>query len=335
MLKGNKLRVELSAPKPVKIFVGGLSHETSNFELRDLFEQQGVKILECDIIKKKDKDHYGFVHIDCSEGFQVAEKVIAALNKTKFNGSIITVAISEPRDEQWGGGMVRGRGARGGYPGLPGRGGGMFHPGGPGGGVRPGMLDGPGPFPPPGGLRGHPGMRGVYPGLARGGPGAGPFSRGGGPGMRPMGPATGYFTAEYGQNMSTEGEETQGTEHSTSDEGYDSLLVRMGQELAALVQKDFAEKLWACQRREEYCDMMIICHGRKFACHRVILATKARNTGYTKINKIQRSGTVGFHKGIGFDKTHPLTKYLIFLKKNVPMPEPHPNENFLSLQFRS
>jgi hypothetical protein len=98
---------------------------------------------------------------------------------------------------------VRGRGGvRGGFPGpgMPMRGG-MFP-----GPVRPGMLDGPpGPFP-PGGLRGHPGMRGLYPGLARGGPGVGPFGRGGGPGMRPMGPPNpGYFTTDYSQNMSTEG----------------------------------------------------------------------------------------------------------------------------------
>ena len=35
-LQGNKLRVEFSAPKPVKIFVGGLSPETSSIELRSV-----------------------------------------------------------------------------------------------------------------------------------------------------------------------------------------------------------------------------------------------------------------------------------------------------------
>jgi hypothetical protein len=49
--------------------------------------------------------------------------------------------------------------------------------------------------------------------------------------------------------------------------------------LPSVPDTDFAESLWSLREKGDFVDMMIICHGRKFACHRFILAAKARQPG--------------------------------------------------------
>ncbi|XP_055036078.2 uncharacterized protein [Misgurnus anguillicaudatus] len=66
----------------VKIFVGNVASETTEDELRALFESYGP-VSDCDILK-----NYGFVHMDEEVS---AQKAVSALHKHELNGSRITV----------------------------------------------------------------------------------------------------------------------------------------------------------------------------------------------------------------------------------------------------
>src|SRR5262245_9534198 len=113
-----------------KLFVGGLSFNTTDDELREGFERFG-EIVEAKVIVDRDTVR--------SRGFGVvtvkdpgsAGNSISEMNGTDFGGRTIKVSEAEERGSRGGGG---GRGGFGGGGGGRGGGGGGFDRGGRGGG---------------------------------------------------------------------------------------------------------------------------------------------------------------------------------------------------------
>ena len=117
------------------IFVGNLDFNTSEDELRQMFEVHG-QVDRVSIMTDRDTGRsrgFGFVEMTSGED---GEKAIAALNGTQVNGRTLNINEARPKTERTGGG---GR-DRGGYGG----GGGGGRGGGGGGGGRGGRGGGGG-----------------------------------------------------------------------------------------------------------------------------------------------------------------------------------------------
>jgi RNA recognition motif-containing protein len=113
------------------IFVGNLDFNTSEDELRQMFEVYG-QVDRVSIMTDRDTGRsrgFGFVEMTSSED---GEKAIAALNGSQMGGRTLNINEARPKTERSGGG---GR-DRGGYGG--GGGGGRGGRGGGGGGGRGG-----------------------------------------------------------------------------------------------------------------------------------------------------------------------------------------------------
>lgn len=101
------------------IFVGNLSFNTGEDELRQLFEQYG-QVDRVSILTDRDTGRsrgFGFVEMaNAEEG----DKAIAALNGTQYGGRTLNVNEARPKAERagggagGGGGRGRDRGGRGG-----------------------------------------------------------------------------------------------------------------------------------------------------------------------------------------------------------------------------
>lgn len=118
----------------MKLYVGNLSYEISEPELKEMFEQFGT-VESASIIKDKfsgQSKGFGFIEMDSQTE---AQSAIEALNGKDVRGRSIIVNEARPRPEGGGGGGGRPGGGRG--RGTGGRGG----PGGrgPGGGGRGGQ----------------------------------------------------------------------------------------------------------------------------------------------------------------------------------------------------
>jgi len=105
------------------IFVGNLSFNTNEDELRQIFESYG-QVDRVSILTDRDTGRsrgFGFVEMNSDED---GEKAIAALNGSQFGGRTINVNEARPKSDRGGGGFGggggRGRGDRDGH----GRGGG-------------------------------------------------------------------------------------------------------------------------------------------------------------------------------------------------------------------
>lgn len=100
--------------KTVKnIFVGNLSFNTGEDELRQLFEGYG-QVDRVSIMTDRDTGRsrgFGFVEMNSSED---GEKAIAALNGSQIGGRTINVNEARPKTERGGGGGFGGGGGRGG-----------------------------------------------------------------------------------------------------------------------------------------------------------------------------------------------------------------------------
>jgi RNA recognition motif-containing protein len=106
-----------------KIYVGNLSYETTEDELRELFAQAGT-VSSAMLIKDRDTGQSkGFAFLEMSNQAE-AEKAIQMFNGKSLGSRELKVNLARPREE-------RGSGGSGGY----GRGGG-FGRGGPGGKSR-------------------------------------------------------------------------------------------------------------------------------------------------------------------------------------------------------
>jgi len=95
------------------IFVGNLSFNTTEDELRQAFEAYG-QVDRVSILTDRDTGRsrgFGFVEMANNED---GEKAIAALNGTQIGGRTINVNEARPKTERGGGGGGRDRGDRGG-----------------------------------------------------------------------------------------------------------------------------------------------------------------------------------------------------------------------------
>lgn len=129
-----------------KLYVGNLSYQTTDEELRQLFAQAGT-VSAVDLIKDRDtgmSKGFAFVTMASSED---AETAIRQFNGYSLGQRELRVSVARPREERpSGGGFGGGRSGGGGYGGGgygsgsgsgrggPGGGSGRGGPGGPGGG---------------------------------------------------------------------------------------------------------------------------------------------------------------------------------------------------------
>ena len=83
----------------MNIYVGNLSYETTEDELRDLFGEFGT-IVEVSIIKDRETGRskgFGFVEMEEDAG---AEKAIKELDGNSVNGRNVTVNQARPRNDR-------------------------------------------------------------------------------------------------------------------------------------------------------------------------------------------------------------------------------------------
>ena len=103
----------------MKLYVGNLSFQTSNDDLKQLFSQAGT-VESASIVEDRDTGRsrgFGFVEMATKEE---GEAAISQFNGQEFGGRALTVNEARPREDRGGGGG----GGRGGYGGNRGGGGG-------------------------------------------------------------------------------------------------------------------------------------------------------------------------------------------------------------------
>ena len=93
-----------------KLYVGGLAYSITDSQLQTLFAPSGT-VESAKVIMDRDSDRskgFGFVEMSTQEE---AEKAIAALNGTQYEGRSITVNMAKPREDRprQGGGGYRDR----------------------------------------------------------------------------------------------------------------------------------------------------------------------------------------------------------------------------------
>lgn len=91
----------------LKLYVGNLSFDTTEEELKELFGQAGT-VQSVSIIRDKYTDRpkgFGFVEMT---GDEEAKKAIAEINGKEVHGRNITVAEARPMRERSGGGRPGG-----------------------------------------------------------------------------------------------------------------------------------------------------------------------------------------------------------------------------------
>jgi cold-inducible RNA-binding protein len=117
-----------------KIYVGNLSYDTTEDDLRTLFAQAGT-VSSVALIKDRDTGQSkGFAFVEMSNQSE-AEKAIQTFNGYTLSNRPLKVNMARPREERsFGGGGGGGYGDRRGGGG----GGGGYNRGGPGGGGRSG-----------------------------------------------------------------------------------------------------------------------------------------------------------------------------------------------------
>jgi len=102
-----------------KLYVGNLSYQTTDQQVRELFSQAG-EITEISLITDRETGRpkgFGFVEMATEEG---AQEAIKRFNGYSMNDRTLTVNEARPREERSGGGGYgdnRRSGGRGGYGG--------------------------------------------------------------------------------------------------------------------------------------------------------------------------------------------------------------------------
>ena len=89
-----------------KLYVGGLAYSVTDDQLRDLFATHG-SVESASVVRDRGSDSsrgFGFVEMGTQ---QEAEKAIAALNATEFQGRSLSVNIAKPREPRSGGSRDR------------------------------------------------------------------------------------------------------------------------------------------------------------------------------------------------------------------------------------
>jgi cold-inducible RNA-binding protein len=94
-----------------KLFVGNLSSNTTETQLRDEFGAHGI-VEEVNLLMDRDTGRprgFGFITMNTSEE---AQSAIGALNGKMVDGRALTVNVARPREERAGGGRRFGGAAR-------------------------------------------------------------------------------------------------------------------------------------------------------------------------------------------------------------------------------
>ena len=89
-----------------KLYVGGLSYSVTDDQLRSLFAAHGT-VESASVVRDRSSDTsrgFGFVEMGTQEE---AEKAIAALNSTQFEGRSLNVNLAKPREDSRGAGRSR------------------------------------------------------------------------------------------------------------------------------------------------------------------------------------------------------------------------------------
>jgi cold-inducible RNA-binding protein len=89
-----------------KLYVGGLSYSVTDEQLRSLFAAHGT-VESATVVRDRSSDTsrgFGFVEMATQEE---AEKAIAALNSTMFEGRSLNVNLAKPREDHARGGRGR------------------------------------------------------------------------------------------------------------------------------------------------------------------------------------------------------------------------------------
>ncbi len=113
-----------------RIYIGNLSYESTEDQVRDLFSQHG-EVVSCALPTDRETGRprgFGFIEMSSDD----AAKAIQALNGTDFGGRSLNVNEARPREDRGGGGRGGGGGGYGGGGGD--RGGGGYGGGGDRGG---------------------------------------------------------------------------------------------------------------------------------------------------------------------------------------------------------
>jgi RNA recognition motif-containing protein len=117
-----------------KLYVGNISFQTSEDDLREAFGQYGT-VTSAQVVTDRDTGRSrGFAFVEMSDG---ADEAVAAMNGAQLGGRTLTVNEARPREERGprgGGGGGYGGGGGGGRGGYGGGGGGRGGYGGGGGG---------------------------------------------------------------------------------------------------------------------------------------------------------------------------------------------------------
>jgi RNA recognition motif-containing protein len=86
-----------------KLYVGGLSYSVTDEQLRSLFAAHGT-VESANVVRDRSSDTsrgFGFVEMGTQEE---AEKAIAALNTTQFEGRSLNVNLAKPLEDHASGG---------------------------------------------------------------------------------------------------------------------------------------------------------------------------------------------------------------------------------------
>lgn len=128
-----------------KMYVGNLSYDATDSDIRELFEAHG-EVADVFIVKDRESGRprgFAFVTMGSPEEMNAA---IEGLNGEEFLGRALTINEARPREERPQGGGGGGRGGYGGGGGGGGGGRGGFNRGGGGGGGRGGDRGGRGGY---------------------------------------------------------------------------------------------------------------------------------------------------------------------------------------------
>jgi RNA recognition motif-containing protein len=88
----------------VKLYVGNLSYDTTEDDLRTLFAQAGT-VASVAVIKDRDTDRSkGFAFIEMGTQAE-AQKAIGMFNAKAFKDRDLTVNLARPKEERSGGGF--------------------------------------------------------------------------------------------------------------------------------------------------------------------------------------------------------------------------------------
>lgn len=96
-----------------RLYVGGLSYDTTEDQLRAYFAQAGT-VTSVQVITDRDTERSkGFGFVEMSSQAEM-NKAIQMFNGKELGGRTLTVNQAKPREERGGGGGGRGRDRRGG-----------------------------------------------------------------------------------------------------------------------------------------------------------------------------------------------------------------------------